>query len=160
MTGVQTCALPISPGEARDLRGFVANQTLIFWPFTDLGDTRLRWGTRYITLRQDRDATRPNKIGMAHEMCWVGYLNGGTLFVKGLGYEAGRVYADRGSNFETFTNKEMLEIESLGPVQKIAPGGAIEQVERWWLIRDIGSETTDAAIDRNIRPKVEALLRK
>lgn len=163
----------VAPGEPRDLRGFVANQTLILWPFTDLSDPRFRWGKRYITLRQDRQATSPTKLGLAHQMGWVGYLNHtvnglGQLFVKGLGYEAGRTYTDSGSNFETFTNADMLEIESLGPLQRIAPGAAIEQTEHWWLVGSVPAETTDAAIDENIQPhirqhigpKVEPLFKK
>lgn len=149
----------VPPGETRDLRGFVANQRLILWPFTDLADPRYRWGSRYITLRQDRQATRPTKIGLAHQMGWVGYLNQGQLFVKRFDYEAGQNYTDSGSNFETFTNSDMLEIESLGPLRRMAPGAMIEHTERWWLIDGIAGETSDAAIDQNIRPKVERLVR-
>ena len=150
----------VAPGEPRDLRGFIANQTLILWPFTDLSDPRFRWGARYITLRQDRQATKPTKLGMAHQMGWVGYLNDGLLFVKGLGYEEGKRYTDSGSNFETFTNQDMLEIESLGPLQRITPGQAIEHVEHWWLIKGLPNETSDAAIDLNIKPKVAALIKR
>jgi hypothetical protein len=149
----------VAPGEPRDLRGFVPNQTLIVWPFTDLADPRWRWGARYITLRQDSKATKPTKLGLALKTGWAGYLNHGTLFVKGLGYEEGRTYTDGGSNFETFTNKDMLEIESLGPLARIAPGRSVEHVEHWWLIKGLPNETTDAAIDANIRPRVEALIR-
>ena len=149
----------VAPGEKRDLRGFVANQRLILWPFTDLADPRYRWGTRYITLRQDRQAARPTKVGLAHQMGWIGYLNQGQLFVKSFDYDPHQNYTDSGSNFETFTNADMLEIESLGPLRRIAPGATIEHTERWWLIDGVVSETSDAAIDQNIRPKVERLMR-
>jgi hypothetical protein len=150
----------LDPGEKPDYRGFVANQTLILWPFTDLADPRWRWGTRYITLSQDRSAKTPTKLGLAHKLGWVGYLNGGTLFVKSFDYQEGKTYADGGSNFETFTNKDMLEVETLGPLQKLAPGKAIEHVEHWHLVKGLPNETSDAAIDNNIRPRVEALLNK
>lgn len=150
----------LEPGEKPDYRGFVNNQALILWPFTDLADPRLRLGTRYITLQQDRSARKPNKIGYTLKTGWVGYLNNGLLFVKLVPYEEGRAYTDGGSNFETFTNKDMLEIESLGPLQTIAPGSAIEHTERWRLVKDISSDTTDAAIDTNLRPKVEALIKR
>lgn len=166
--GVEIIPLPekiahpgsVAPGEPRDLRGFVANQNLILWPFTDLADPRFRWGTRYITLRQDRQATTPTKLGLAHRMGWVGYLNHGQLFVKWVAYEPGRTYTDGGSNFETFTNRDMLEMETLGPLQRIAPGGVIEHVERWWLINGLPAGTTEAEIDQVIRPKVDALAGK
>ncbi len=166
--GVEIIPLPekiahpgsIEPGEKPDYRGFVANQTMIVWPFTDLADPRWRWGTRYITLRQDANAKKPVKLGLAHKEGWVAYLNNGVLFVKEIEYQEGRQYADGGSNFETFTNKDFLEVETLGPVARIAPGGSIEHVERWRLLKGVPGETSDAAIDANIKLKVEALFRK
>lgn len=166
--GIEVIPLPekiahpgsLEPGEQPDYRGFVNNQALILWPFTDLADPRLRLGTRYITLRQDRTARKPNKIGYTLKTGWVGYLNNGLLFVKMVPYQEGRTYTDGGSNFETFTNKDMLEIESLGPLQKIAPGSAIEHTERWRLVKDVSSDATDAAIDAGLRPKVEAIIKR
>jgi hypothetical protein len=146
----------VPAGELRDLRGFVPNQTLILWPFTDLADRRYRWGTRYLTLRQDDTATTPTKIGLAHRQGWVGYLNRGLLFVKSFDYQEGRPYTDGGSNFETFTNAEMLEIESLGPLETLPPGGSIDHREQWWLFEGLPDETSDEALDRHLRGRVDA----
>jgi hypothetical protein len=147
------------PGEKPDYRGFVPNQTMIVWPFTDLADTRWRWGTRYLTLRQDVNAKSPTKLGLSHRQRWIGYLNNGVLFVKLITYQDGRQYTDGGSNFETFTNKDFLEVESLGPLQRITPGGFVEHVEQWYLIKGIPNETSEAAIDENIKPRVESLIK-
>lgn len=150
----------LEPGEKPDFRGFAPNQNLILWPFTDLADPRWRFGTRYITLRQDKTAKKPTKLGLAHRGGWVGYLNTGTLFVKGFDYQEGKLYPDGGSNFETFTNKDFLEVETLGPLQKIAPGKAIEHIERWHLLKGMPNETTEASLDASIRPRVEAFFKK
>jgi hypothetical protein len=149
----------LESGEKPDYRGFVPNVNLVMWPFTDLSDPRWRWGTRYITLKQDASAKKPTKLGMTHKMAWVAYLNHGVLFVKNIEYREGRQYTDGGSNFETFTNKDMLEIESLGPFEKIPPGKIVEHVERWWLLKGVPNETTDAAIDANIRLTVERVMK-
>ncbi len=149
----------LEPSEKPDYRGFVPNQNLIIWPFTDLADPRWHWGTKYITLKQDVNAKRPTKLGFAHKTGWVAYLNNGLLFVKGIEYMDGQLYTDGGSNFETFTNKEMLEVESLGPLQRIAPGKAIEHVESWWLLKGLPNETSETAIESNIKPRVEAVVR-
>jgi hypothetical protein len=150
----------LAPGEKPDLRGFVPNQSLILWPFTDLGDARFRWGTRYITLRQDASAKKPTKLGVSLKTGWVAYIREGYLFVKGIAYTEGRHYPDDGSNFETFTNSEMLEVESLGPLDRIAPGTAVEHREQWWLLKGIPNDTSEAAIDANIRPRVEAIMKR
>lgn len=139
-------------------QGLLPNQQMIVWPYTDLADARWRWGTKYITLTQD-SAKGPTKIGLAHKLGWIGYLNGGNLFIKQIGYREGQPYADNGCNFETFTNQEFLELESLGPLQKIASGRAVEHTEHWWLFKNIPNDTTDAGIERNIRPRVEEILK-
>jgi hypothetical protein len=40
-------------------------------------------------------------------------------------------HPDLGCNAETFTNHEMLELETLSPLVSIAPGPAATHVERW-----------------------------
>jgi hypothetical protein len=140
-------------------QGLLPNQRIILWPYTDLADARWRWGTKYITLSQD-NAKGPTKIGLAHQLGWAAYLNGGALFIKQIEYKDGQTYPDNGCNFETFTNQEFLELESLGPIRKIGPGQAIEHTERWWLLKNIPNDTTDAGIDKNIRPQVESLIRQ
>ncbi len=139
-------------------QGLLPNQQMIVWPYTDLADSRWRWGTKYLTLSQD-NAKGPTKIGLAHQLGWIGYLRDGFLFVKGVDYREGRQYADHGCNFETFTNQDFLEAESLGPVQKIAPGKTAEHVERWWLLKNIPNDTSDAGIDANIRRQIEQLIK-
>lgn len=150
----------LEPGEKPDYRGFAPNQNLIVWPFTDLSDPRWRFGARYITLKQDKTAKTPTKLGLAHRGSWVGYLNNGLLFAKAFDYQEGKAYTDGGSNFETFTNKDFLEVESLSPLQKIAPGKFIEHVERWRLLKGMPNETAEAAIDASIRPRLDAFFRK
>ena len=48
-----------------------------------------------------------------------------------------KTYPDFGCSFETFTNNEFLEIETLGPLTKVLPGKTVEQVEHWSLHRNV-----------------------
>ena len=105
---------------------------MVLWPFTELSDSRWHWGRDFITLRQDAHRG-PTKLGLAHQEGWVGYWLNGTLFVKSFSYDQGQEYTDSGSNFETFTNEDMLEVETLGPVRALAPGESAEHVEVWRL---------------------------
>jgi hypothetical protein len=127
---------------------------LVLWPYTDLADSRLRLGTRYITLQQDA-AKGPTKFGMALQLGWAGYLVHGTLFVKYFDYEPEAPYPDYGCNFEAFTNEEMLEVESLGPMTLLEPGESLEHDETWQLFPDIPAVRSDAEIDRVVRPLIE-----
>jgi hypothetical protein len=159
--GVEIIPLPAKrphPGAAKNAKSaedFAPNQLMVMWPFFDFADPRWHFGGKYITLRQD--ARRgPTKIGLAHRLGWVGYLNNHILFVKRFDYQKGQPYPDHGCNFETFTNEDMLEAESLGPVVRLAPGKAVEHTERWELFTDVPDFKNEAGIDENILPKVAA----
>jgi len=132
------------------------NQILVLWSYTDLADPRYHFGTRYITLRHDpnRGAT---KIGLAHRCGWIAYLRNGLLFVKRFEYKEGQRYPDFGCNFETFTNQDMLECESLGPLTRLEPGQSVEHEEVWELYKDVPAITPgdEASIDRAVRSIVE-----
>lgn len=134
---------------------FAPDQSLILWPYFDFTDPRWSFGQRYIRLRQDPKATRPTKIGIAHRGNWVAYLNNGTLFVKRFAYLDGKVYPDRGANFETFTNADMLEVETMGPLTKLAAGEKVELTEEWQLFVDMPQVVDEADIDKQVRPLAE-----
>jgi hypothetical protein len=59
-----------------------------------------------------------------------------------------------GCCFETFTNPDMLEVETLGPLVSLEPGAAVEHVEEWSLFKDVPAPTNDAEVDRYVLPKV------
>ncbi len=157
--GVEVIPLPAKyrhPGDAKNARSpkdFAPNQTLVLWPFFDFKDPRFSFGSKYITLRQSSQRG-PTKIGLAHQMGWIGYLNGGTLFIKRVGYQEGKPYPDSGCNFETYSDADMLEVESLGPLVRLAPGQTIQHVEHWELIGGVAEFQDEAGIDKNILPKV------
>jgi hypothetical protein len=146
---------PGAVSKAQSPRDFAPNQHLSLWPYFDFRDSRWKFGSKYITLKQEaRKGKGPTKIGLAHQMSWIAYLNQGTLFVKHFTYEDGKTYPDGGCNFETFTNEEMLEMETLGPLVNLEPGQTTELTERWELIPDVESFVGESGIDLNVLPKV------
>jgi hypothetical protein len=159
--GVEIIPLPPKhphPGDVKNAKSpadFAADQNYTLWPFTDLADSRWHLGSKFITLTQDA-ARGPTKIGLLHRLGGVGYLNNGVLFVKRVEYKRGARYPDRGVNYETFTNQEMLEMESLGTLTQLAPGKAVEQVETWELFGGLDKVTTEDEIARTIAPKLLA----
>jgi hypothetical protein len=144
---------PGDPKNAHSPDDFAPNQHLALWSYFDFADKRWTFGSKYITLRQDAKHG-PTKVGLAHRLGWVGYLNGGTLFVKRLTYEPHQHYPDGGCNYETFTNQDFLEMESLGPVVRLAPGEKAQLTENWELHKDVGESDDEAGIDKHILPVV------
>ena len=52
----------------------------------------------------------------------------------------------------------MLELEGLGPLTKLSPGGSVEYREDWYLFDGVAADNTDASIDANVLPKVRTIL--
>ena len=57
----------------------------------------------------------------------------GQVFLKRVGFDPAATYPDFGCNIELYTNGDMLEVESVGPLTKLAPQAAVEHIERWSL---------------------------
>ncbi len=129
------------------------NQEWSLWGYTDFTDPRWTLGQRYVFFRQDR--TRgPNKLGMAHREGWVGYLLDEFLFVKRFEWINGAAYPDGGVNFETFSNEDFLEIESLGALVTLEAGASVTHVERWDLHRGLAQVETEDDADALVLPLV------
>lgn len=149
-----TAILPLPPrGEhPRDLQPV---NTLAIWSYTDISDPRWTWGRKYILLRQDESANDPEKIGALVPDGWAGYVLNGQFFMKTFPYVRGGTYPDLGSSAEIFTNKTMLEVESLGTLSSIPPSGMVEHIEHWYLFDNVSTPETDEEVDAYIMPLVE-----
>jgi hypothetical protein len=109
---------------------YVPNRAIIAWPFTDLTDERLRIGRRLMWLHHQADRP-PIKFGLRHTEGWAAYVLDDHLFMKSVPFIAGETYPDLGSNFEAFTNSELLELETCGPLKRISSGQTIVHRESW-----------------------------
>lgn len=130
------------------------NQEWTLWGYTDFSDPRWTLGSRYLFFRQERECG-PNKLGIAHRRGWVAYWNERTLFVKRFVWQDGARYPDGGVNFETFSNEEFLELESLGPQTVLEPGQGVTHEERWSLFRGVSPCATEEEVDSYILPLVQ-----
>ena len=148
--------IPDFPGQKIDPKYYLPVRTLVLWSYTDFADPRWVFTSKYIVLKQDPNAARPQKLGLSNAQDWAAYARNGHLFVKKVTYQPGATYADNGCNFETFTNSDMLELESLGTLVSLAPGATAEHVEDWYLFDGVNFQDTDESIDANVLPKVEA----
>jgi hypothetical protein len=148
--------IPLPPRGSHE-ENLLPTHTFTFWAYTDMADPRWTWGTKYVMLRQDPAATQPQKVGALVPDGWVAYARSGHLFVKKFRYVAGAHYPDWGCCVETFTNADMLEVETVGPFVRLEPGSTVEHIEDWFLLRDLSTPQNDADIDTHIWPKIKAL---
>ena len=128
---------------------------MVMWHYTQMADPRWTWGNKYIQLRQDPAAKTKQKLGFLNKQGWAGYELKGDLFIKRFDIAPEAKYPDYGCNTETYTDADMLEVESLGPLTTIAAnGGKAEHTEIWSLTKvEMGKDEAD--IDAKIMPVVK-----
>jgi hypothetical protein len=128
----------------------VPTNPLVMWAFTDLADPRWTFTKKYLVLRQDPAMSSPQKLGSHNPKTWGAYHLNGELFVKHYDTAAPpAAHPDFGCSFETFTNADFLELETLGPLVRLAGGESVTHTERWTLHRDVHiASWTDEDLDR------------
>jgi len=124
------------PREKKDT-GLLPNRALILWPYTRHDDPRVRWGDDSIFVRQDPRIASPFKVGFAGGPGRAFYRNRGRIFAKTWKVVPGAIYPDFGAVYETYTNAVMLEMETLSPLVRLAPGESAEHGEEWSLSSDV-----------------------
>ena len=130
-----------------------ATNPLVMWAYTDLSDKRWLFTRKYLGLRQDPANPEPQKLGLFNANTWAAYLVHDEFFLKRYQAEPGKPYPDFGCSFETFTNADFLELETLGPMTKIEPNGSAVHVERWSLFRNVKLPSfSDAELDKVLPP--------
>jgi hypothetical protein len=145
--------LPLPPRGSHE-ENLLPTNTFTFWAYTDMADPRWTWGEKYVMLCQDPEAEKPQKLGAMVPDGWVAYAREGHLFVKRFSFVAGARYPDFGCSVETFTNADMLEIETVAPFVLLQPGAEVEHVEDWFLFRDVSLPWDDADVDAYVLPKI------
>jgi hypothetical protein len=126
--------LPLEPWRShREALG--PAQPLVRWYFTDFTDPRLQLGRSSIRVRADATLQHPQKIGILNRCGWCAHWAAGTLFVKHFDVEKRAHGADYGANNEAYVAGEYMELESLGPLQRLAPNESAAHRERWELFR-------------------------
>jgi hypothetical protein len=154
--------LPFPPRAPANRDRLQPDGVLALWSYTDLTDPRWTIGTKYIQLRQvtnPKGRFKEQMSGIYNPSGWGAYFRGGNLFVKRSTVQREAEYPDFGCNFEIYTEPGFLELETLGPLQNLAPGETVEHTEDWWLFRGIPAGDDDTWIDNIILPIVETATR-
>lgn len=146
--------IPQEPyGEGDDF--LLPARSLALWQYTKMNDPRWIWGEKYIQAKQDPLFTSEQKIGVTNKQGWTAYYLNGELLIKRFDFNPDAVYPDYGCNNETYINGNFLEIETLGPLTKLAPGGVVEHTE-YWLLTKATADESEESIDANILPLVNS----
>jgi hypothetical protein len=111
------------------------NRSLALWPYTDIGNPKVSWSNLFILVHAEMDS--PFKVGFPNPRGWLAYWLDGTLFVKRAAFDAQAAYYDFGSSSECYCNDQFLELETLAPIGRLAPGESATHTETWELYANV-----------------------
>lgn len=136
------------PGSERD--GLLADRLLAVWPYTRLGDPRLRLEDDACLL-EGKEGLSACKIGTFNRRGWTGYLLPGVFFNKRFSPHDDQPHVDFGCNNEVYVDNRFIEVETLGPLTKLEPGQAVTHRETWELTGDLDYPTNVDGVRALIR---------
>lgn len=148
-TGAIWALSVMAPGGVSGIRqsdeatGFLANRTLMIWPYNDLADKRFRLENDFIFIGQDSNAEKAFKIGTNNTHGKLVYLNGGTLFCKRYTPDhKNECYPDNNVSTEIYSCAKFLELETLGALKTLGKGEKTKHTE-FWSLHDVAENAVD-----------------
>jgi len=133
-------------------RQLLPTHAISLWGYTNMADPRWQWGGRYVFLKQDPAAKSPQKFGLQNPYGWVAYALDEQLFIKRFAWKPEAAYPDFNVNFEAYTDKDILELETLAPLVELKPGDMVSHSEEWYLFRHVPLPRSEKDVDRQILP--------
>lgn len=125
--GIVIAPMPVGNS---DPQGLLPNRQFSLWPYTRICDARLHWDDDFLLFKAD--AGLPAfKIGYFNPHGWLAYWIDGVLFRKIFDVHPGVSHPDGNCNAEIYCNDRFVELESLAPLKRIAPGEKVQAEETW-----------------------------
>jgi hypothetical protein len=144
---------PLLPKGSHEGGDLLPDYALVPWSYTDL--SLPLWNLRRDFIGLDvRQVKVAQKLGITRYPGWSACWLDGVTFVKFSRPIPGATYPDLGCSFETFTNGDVLEFETLGPLVRLAPGRKTTHVEFWTLLEGLPKPDHDRAFRRSLAPAV------
>jgi len=135
VTAVAAGGVEVVPLPTTETPDFFPRQIIALWHGKALDDPRVQWRSDCAILRQSDAFENTYKFGTFVEDGWIACFVKGSLLFIGVPCFPDRVYTDRGCNYETFTNKLLTELETLGEYGELAPGESRSHTEVWILAK-------------------------
>jgi hypothetical protein len=151
--------LPLAPVRRQSDGNLLPKYSLVPWGYTDLSLPVWDFHSGFIGIDVPR-ARSAQKLGITEFPGWAAYWTEGAVFVKYAPPARGAEFPDLGCRFETYTNGKMIELETLGALVSLAPGGRASHTEYWTVFDKIPKPDSDRAYGRFLEPAVRSWLRK
>jgi hypothetical protein len=136
--------LPLLPKGNHADGDLLPGYSFVPWTYTDL--SLPVWDLHRDFIGIDvKKAKAAQKFGITNYPGWSAYWVDGVTLVKYTPVIKGAAYPDFGCPFEVFTNGAMIELETLSPLVKLAPGKSVFHTEHWAVLDGLAKPSTDSA---------------
>ncbi len=109
---------------------YLPNRQITFWSYTRTNDPRLKINDQDVVISAEAGSP-PFKIGSMNHQGWVSYTRRGWRFEKRFQPQVDRIHPDMNCNTEIYVWDDFIELETLGPIARLAPGESVEHEEVW-----------------------------
>ena len=124
------------------------DRNLVLWPYTQIKDERLEIYDDMILLHgKGRD--HACKIGNRNSHGWIACAMGSVLFTKSFDANRAGTYPDMNCNVEAYVKDACIELETLGPLQRLQQGDSAAYNETWQITTGYFPPTLETA--RSVR---------
>jgi len=123
---------------------------LIPWTFTDFSSPVWDYHQSFIGVNVAK-AKNPQKLGIYNYPGISGYWREGVAFIKYAKPNLGKPHTDMGSSFETFTNGQFFELETLSDLRTLKAGQKIVHTEYWTVLANIPKPSSDRVYTTHIQ---------
>lgn len=123
--------------------GLTCNRVVTMWPYSTMNDKRVYWGDKFITVSPDNKAISPFKYGTSVDQGYACFFNDDQLFFKEFAYYYDADYPNQGCNFESYTNSDFIEFETLSPMFTLEAGEEAIHTEYWYLLDGVKQPKND-----------------
>lgn len=136
-----------------DRKALLPDRRISIWPYSDIGDPRLMLENDFIAVRPRADLL-PFKIGTFNPKGWTAYWLENTLFRKVYATQLGFRYPDNDCNAEIYCDADFIELESLSPFCRLAPGDSVTHEEIWELYDSLDQRFLSQGMIQTLRTHV------
>lgn len=120
------------PLEQKDT-GLLANRNFVYWSYSDYNDPRVAIDNEKLTMLSNPNVDKAFKLGFYKEEIKATYEILNTIFTKEITAEKDAEYPDYNCNLETYTNKLIHEVETLGAFKSLSAGQESIHTEKWTI---------------------------
>lgn len=133
-----TAILPTRAGD-NAIDSLLPDRHFSLWSYSHFNDPRLHLEDEFILLKAELELP-PFKIGTLNPLGWVAYWLDGILFRKTFEVNSDLPHPDYDCNAEIYCDSHFIELESLAPLSRLAPGSSVSFGETWELYDTLKQE--------------------